>query len=170
MTTGFVDAATVFGPQKGADAAAVTELQRRLTELAERYRTDHGVDVRELPGSGAAGGLAGGLAALGARLVPGAELVADVVGLREALTGASLVLTGEGRFDATSLAGKVVGHVLREGRALGVPAAIVAGDADRAHLPADVRCYTLLELAGSVDVAVRDAARLTADAAALLAG
>ena len=170
VTTGFVDAATVFAPQKGADAAAVAELQRRLTELAERYRTDHGVDVRELPGSGAAGGLAGGLAALGARLVPGAELVADVVGLREALTGASLVLTGEGRFDATSLAGKVVGHVLREGRALDVPAAIVAGDADRAHLPADVRRYTLLELAGSVDVAVRDAARLTADAAALLAG
>ena len=117
VTTAFVDAAPVFGPQKGADAAAVAELQRRLTELADRYRTDHGVDVRELPGSGAAGGLAGGLAALGARLVPGAELVADVVGLRAALSGASLVLTGEGRFDATSLAGKVVGHVLREGRA-----------------------------------------------------
>ena len=96
VTTRFVDAAPVFGPQKGADAAAVAELQHRLTELAERYRTDHGVDVRELPGSGAAGGLAGGLAALGARLVPGAELVADVVGLNEALSGASLVAHGRG--------------------------------------------------------------------------
>ena len=170
VTTTFVDAAPVFGPQKGADADAVAELERRLAELAERYRTDHGVDVRELPGSGAAGGLAGGLAALGARLVPGAELVAEVVGLREALSGASLVITGEGRFDATSLAGKVVGHVLHRAREVGVPAAVVAGDADRAHLPAGVRCRTLVELAGSVDVALRDARRLTADAAASLAG
>jgi len=170
VTTGFVDAAPVFGPQKGADAAAVAELQRRLTELAERYRADHGVDVRELPGSGAAGGLAGGLAALGARLVPGAELVAAAVGLHDALSDASLALTGEGRFDATSLAGKVVGHVLREARDLDVAVAVVAGDADRAHLPAGVRCHTLLERSGSLDVALRDAARLTADAAALLAG
>ena len=170
VTTTFVDAAPVFGPQKGADADAVAELERRLAELAARYRTDHGVDVRELPGSGAAGGLAGGLAALGARLVPGAELVAEVVGLGEALSGASLVVTGEGRFDATSLAGKVVGHVLHRVREVGVPAAVVAGDADRAHLPAGVRCRTLVELAGSVDVALRDAGRLTADAAASLAG
>ena len=91
-------------------------------------------------------------------------------GSREALSGASLVVTGEGRFDATSLAGKVVGHVLHRAREVGVPAAVVAGDADRTHLPAGVRCRTLVELAGSVDVALRDAGRLTADAAASLAG
>ena len=89
------------------------------------------------PAPGAAGGLAGGLAAYGARLVPGATLVADEVGLRSALATASLVLTGEGRLDATSFAGKVVGHVLG-GTRVGVPAAIVAGDAEARGSPEGV--------------------------------
>ena len=169
VTTPFVEAARVFGPQKGADAAAVAELERRLERLADRYRDARGVDVRNLPGAGAAGGLAGGLAAYGARLVPGAALVADVVGLRDAVRDASLVLTGEGRVDATSFAGKVVGHVLREGRGLDVPVAIVAGDAERATLPKNVECLTLIELGGSLEAALGDAGRLAADAAAALA-
>jgi glycerate 2-kinase len=168
VTTPFVDAARVFGPQKGADAQAVVELERRLEELAARYRA-RGVDVRELPGAGAAGGLAGGLAAIGGRLVPGATLVADLAGLGSALSSASLAITGEGRYDATSLAGKVVGHVLGRARELLVPVAIVAGDADRGEVPADVPCRTLVELAGSVEIAVRDAARLASAAAESLA-
>ncbi len=170
VTTTFVEAAAVFGPQKGADAAAVAELERRLDRLAARYARERGVDVRGLPGAGAAGGLAGGLAALGARLVPGAELVADIVGLRAALTGASLALTGEGRFDATSLAGKVVGHVLRTAGELQVPVAIVAGDADPASLPDGVPVRTLVELGGSPEAAFADAPQLVAEAAAALAG
>jgi glycerate kinase len=82
------------------------------------------------------------------------------------------VLTGEGRYDATSLDGKVVGHVLGEARAAGVPAAIVAGDAavDALEaLPPDVSCVTLASIAGSAERAVHDAARLAADAAELLA-
>jgi len=169
VTTPFVEAARVFGPQKGAGAAAVAELERRLERLADRYRDERGVDVRDLPGAGAAGGLAGGLAAYGARLVPGAALVADVVGLRGAVRDASLVLTGEGRVDATSFAGKVVGHVLGEGRGLDVPVAIVAGDAERATLPKNVECLTLIELGGSLEAALGDAGRLAADAAAALA-
>ena len=169
VTTPFVEAARVFGPQKGAGAAAVAELGRRLERLADRYRDERGVDVRDLPGAGAAGGLAGGLAAHGARLVPGAALVADVVGLRDAVRDASLVLTGEGRVDATSFAGKVVGHVLREGRGLDVPVAIVAGDAERATLPKNVECLTLIELGGSLEAALGDAGGLAADAAAALA-
>jgi len=169
VTTPFVEAARVFGPQKGAGAAAVAELERRLERLADRYRDERGVDVRDLPGAGAAGGLAGGLAAYGARLVPGAALVADVVGLRDAVRDASLVLTGEGRVDATSFAGKVVGHVLREGRGLDVPVAIVAGDAERATLPKNVECLTLIELGGSLEAALGDAGGLAADAAAALA-
>jgi glycerate 2-kinase len=170
VTTTFVAAARVYGPQKGADPHEVAELERRLVTLASRYRRDHGVDVRDLPGSGAAGGLAGGLAAIGGRLVPGAVLVAEAVGLDAELRSASLALTGEGRYDATSLQGKVVGHVSREAAALGTPVGIVAGDADpAAHLPGD-RCVTLASLAGSVEAARHDAARFAADAAQLLAG
>ena len=168
VTTPFAEAARVFGPQKGADAAAVAELERRLERLADRYRDEREVDVRDLPGAGAAGGLAGGLAAYGARLVPGAALVADVVGLRDAVRDASLVLTGEGRVDATSFAGKVVGHVVGEARSLGVPVAIVAGDAERATLPKNVECLTLVELGGSLEAALAAAGRLAADAAAAL--
>jgi glycerate kinase len=168
VTTTFVDAARVFGPQKGADVAAVAKLEERLERLADRYRDTRGVDVRELPGAGAAGGLAGGLAAHGARLVPGAALVAEVVGLRDALEGASLVLTGEGRVDTTTFAGKVVGHVLDEVLALGLPAGVVAGDAERGVIPEGVRCLTLVELGGSLERALADAARLAADAAAAL--
>lgn len=172
VETRFVEAARVFGPQKGAGAAEVTALERRLERLAARYEADHGVDVRALAGAGAAGGLAGGLAAVGARLEPGAALVADVVGLRTALASASLAITGEGRFDATSLAGKVVGHVLREADALGVPACVVAGDAESgavADLPHGVGCVTLASLAEGPDAAFRDAARLVSDAAEALA-
>jgi glycerate kinase len=169
VTTTFVDAARVFGPQKGADDAAVSELERRLERLAHRYREARGVDVRSLPGAGAAGGLAGGLAALGASLVPGAALVADVVGLGDALHGASLVLTGEGRVDETSFAGKVVGHVVARARSLGVPAGIVAGDAAEGVIPDEVGWRTLVALGGSLDRALHDAARLATDAAEALA-
>jgi glycerate kinase len=169
VSTTFVAAARVFGPQKGADDVAVQVLERRLEELADRYRAMRGIDVRDLPGSGAAGGLAGGLAALGARLVPGAELVAGAVGLRSAVSAAALALTGEGRFDATSLAGKVVGHVLAVSREAGTPVAVVAGDAERDDRVDGVSLVTLVELGGTLDAAHRDAPALTAAAAAALA-
>jgi len=168
VSTTFLDAARVFGPQKGADAAAVRELERRLERLADRFLDERGVGVSDLPGAGAAGGLAGGLAAYGARLVPGAALVAEVVGLRAALGSASLALTGEGRLDATSFAGKVVGHVVDEARALGVPVGIVAGDAERGELPDGIRCLTLVEVGGSLEAALGRAHRLADEAAAEL--
>jgi glycerate kinase len=112
VRTTFRQAAEVFGPQKGATPDQVTLLGRRLDQLAERYRHELGVDVDRLPGSGAAGGLAGGLAALGASVVPGFDLVADLVGLARRLAGADLVVTGEGCLDATSFDGKVVGGVV----------------------------------------------------------
>ncbi|HET9938976.1 MAG TPA: glycerate kinase, partial [Gaiella sp.] len=71
VTTRFVDAARTYGPQKGATPDTIRRLAARLEALADRYREQFGVDVRALPGAGAAGGLAGGLAAVGARLVPG---------------------------------------------------------------------------------------------------
>ena len=123
VQTLFVDAAAVFAPQKGATPGEVEALSERLAETAARYRAEYGVDVCTLPGSGAAGGLAGGLAALGAELVPGLALVAEEVGLARALDGVALVITGEGKLDATSFDGKVVGGVL----ALGVRTLVVAG-------------------------------------------
>src|SRR5262245_13242047 len=79
--TRFTDAAPVFAPQKGASAAQVELLRRRLDRLADVYLADHGVDVRVLDGAGAAGGLGGALAVAGAALVPGFEVVAEEVGL-----------------------------------------------------------------------------------------
>jgi glycerate 2-kinase len=169
VETTFLDAPRVYGPQKGASADDIRVLGTRLQVLAARYRDELGVEVDTLPGSGAAGGLAGGLAAIGARLVPGAALVADAVGLRDALASASLAITGEGRFDPTSLAGKVVGHVLEEAGAAGTPVAIVAGEADWGALSPNVSRVSLVELAGSIEVALRDAVRLVADGAEALA-
>ena len=128
VTTPFVDAARRFGPQKGATAAQVALLTRRLERLAEVYRQRTGCDVTTLDHGGAAGGLAGGLAALGARLEPGFDVVARAAGFEAALAGVDLVLTGEGRFDGTSLDGKVTGGVLEWAASEGVAhRAVVAG-------------------------------------------
>jgi glycerate kinase len=124
----FVDAAEVFGPQKGASPAQVELLRRRLERLAQIYLEERGVDVTELEGAGAAGGLAGGLASLGARLEPGFDLVADTVDLDERLEGCDLVVTGEGYLDEQSFDGKVVGGVVAMARELDVPVLVVAGE------------------------------------------
>ncbi len=126
---GFVDAARVFAPQKGATPAQVDLLQRRLERLVEVYRDDYGVDVTRLEGAGAAGGLAGGLACAGARLLAGFELVAEQVGLHELIVAADLVVTGEGFLDEESFDGKVVGGVQAMAEAAGVPAVAVVGEA-----------------------------------------
>lgn len=167
VTTSFRRAADVFGPQKGATPAQVATLRDRLAELAERYRADYGVDVDRLPGAGAAGGLAGGLAALGARLVPGFDLVAALVDLPGRLKGADAVMTGEGRLDPPSLAGKVVGGVLSlvDGR---LPVLCVVGDADPAmegRTPANLVVVRLTELAGP-DRARREVVPLVEEAVA----
>lgn len=129
VETRFVDAASVFAPQKGASPAQVALLRRRLENLAEIYVRERGVDVRTLTGAGAAGGLAGGLASLGATVVAGFDLVAEVVGVAEALEGADLVVTGEGFLDEQSFAGKVVGGVYELAREVHVPVLVVAGEA-----------------------------------------
>ena len=128
VRTRFVDAADVFAPQKGATPTQVELLRRRLERLAEVYTEDYGVDVSDLEGSGAAGGLAGGLAAVGATLERGFELVADEVDLFGHLEGTDLVITGEGFVDAGSFEGKVVGGVLALAGEMGVPALVIAGE------------------------------------------
>jgi glycerate kinase len=128
VATRFVDAARVYGPQKGATHAQVALLTRRLERLADQYEARTGVDVRELPGAGAAGGLAGGLAAIGATLEPGFDVVATAVGFEDAIEDAELVVTGEGKLDATSFTGKTAGGVLEWANDAGVEhLAVVAG-------------------------------------------
>lgn len=124
-------ASAIYGPQKGADADDVILLDRALGHLAAVVSRDLGIDLADEQGAGAAGGLGFGLMAfLGARLRPGVEVVMDAVGLRERLTEADLVVTGEGSFDAQSLSGKTVAGVLRAASDAAVPAAIVCGRAE----------------------------------------
>ncbi len=130
VTTTFVHAAEVFGPQKGATPAQVRLLTGRLERLADQYVEEFGVDVRVIPGSGAAGGIAGMLAALGGMLVPGFDLVADELGLHDAVDGADLVITGEGHLDKQSFDGMVVGGVAGVAAEFGVPVGAIVGIAD----------------------------------------
>lgn len=127
VRTRFVDAAEVFGPQKGASKAQVAFLRRRLERLVQVYQDRYGVDVSMVPGSGAAGGLAGALVALGGRIEPGFDVIAERVGLHRHLEGASLVVTGEGYLDGESFNGKVVGGVTAWAAEEGVPTLAVVG-------------------------------------------
>src|SRR5580704_3563132 len=141
VTTRFGDAAAVFGPQKGATATQVVALGQRLVEVAARYRCETGVDVTDIAGGGAAGGLAGGLVALGARIEPGFDFVAGLVGLAARLERADLAVTGEGHLDPPSFHGKVPGGVLELARARGalgpaLPVVCIAGGADASVLAA----------------------------------
>ncbi|MFO7778644.1 MAG: glycerate kinase [Nitriliruptoraceae bacterium] len=130
VTTPLAEAAEVFGPQKGASPSEVAHLTAALDHVADVVERDlaGGRRLRSVPGTGAAGGLGFGLAAaLDARFTAGAARVAGLVGLEAALAAADLVVTGEGRLDATSLEGKVVGHVLERARTYDTEVVAVAG-------------------------------------------
>lgn len=121
-------ASAIFGPQKGASPQQVQQLDRALGHFADHCAQVLPRDVRDEPGSGAAGGL--GFAAkafLGAQFRPGVEVVAELVGLEQAVRGADLVITGEGRFDAQTLRGKTPFGVARVARQHGVPVVVLAG-------------------------------------------
>lgn len=128
VQTTFVDAATVFASQKGASAAQVKLLQRRLERLAQVYSHDSGVEVADVPGSGAAGGLAGGLLTIGAQLRSGFELIAEELELDQLFADADLVITGEGFLDEESFNGKVVGGVAAICADLNVPCLAIVGE------------------------------------------
>ncbi|KRA06350.1 glycerate kinase [Pseudomonas synxantha] len=121
-------ASAIFGPQKGASPEQVAQLDAALGHFADHCAQVLANDVRDQPGSGAAGGL--GFAAkafLGARFRPGVEVVAELVGLDDAVRGADLVITGEGRFDAQTLRGKTPFGVARVAQRHGVPVIVIAG-------------------------------------------
>ena len=132
-------AAAVFAPQKGATAADVTLLEAALCRWAEAVTTALGgsrpapgsATPPDLPGAGAAGGVGFALiAVLGAERRSGVDVVLDLVGLDDALSGADLVVTGEGALDAQTLAGKAVAGVARRAGAHGIPVVAVCGRRD----------------------------------------
>jgi glycerate kinase len=121
-------ASAVYGPQKGATPAMVEELDRNLAHLAAIIARDLGPTIRDLPGSGAAGGLGGGLVAFaGGHLRRGVELIIDAVRLSDRLAGADLCLTAEGAIDASSAFGKTAVGVSRLAHSLGCPTLALAG-------------------------------------------
>ena len=161
-------AAYVFGPQKGATPEQVRELDEALRGLAERLGK-----VREAntPGAGAAGGLGFGmLAFFGAALRPGVEIVIGATRLADRLTGADLCITGEGRLDEQSLAGKTPVGVSRLCQRLGVPCVAIVGTAEvneaRARIEGLSAVYAIRDRAATKEASMRDAALLIADAAA----
>lgn len=135
-------ASAVFGPQKGADASTVAELDGALARWADAVEAVTGRAVRDRPGAGAAGGLGAAFLACGdARLESGATTVLDLIGFDERLAEATVVFTGEGSLDAQSLAGKVPLRVAERAAAAGVPTVVFAGRVDpevEAHPPAGV--------------------------------
>ena len=147
VTTTFTDAAKVFGPQKGASPAQVQLLTTRLERLVQMYKETYGVDVSLLPGAGAAGGLAGGLAALGANLVPGFDLVCRVVLLDELLIDVDLIITGEGYMDNESFSGKVVGSMAELAAEKKIQISAICGDIHQ-DVQGRLNAVSLVELFG----------------------
>jgi glycerate kinase len=126
--------AAIFGPQKGADEHCVSLLEKGLAHWSRLLLDLTGKDLSATPGSGASGGLGYGLSALlDAALVPGCETLLSIAGLSEALSGADLVITGEGRLDATSARGKVVSGVAHLAQSFEIPTIALAGTLGPGH-------------------------------------
>jgi glycerate kinase len=158
---GPMGAAHVFGPQKGADPATVDRLEARLADWAADLEAATGRDVRAEPGAGAAGGLGAALMALGGRRESGAAVIAEHTGLAGDVANADLIITGEGRFDDQSLHGKVVSALAAGAR--DAPVLVLAGQVtlDESVLRAAgiAAAHSITDYAGSVQVAIEDAAR-----------
>ena len=125
---GLHGASAVFGPQKGASREDVALLDGALTRWADVLEEFLGTSLRDRPGAGAAGGLGAALFAVGARREPGIALVQEAIGLADRVAQADLVITGEGTFDFSSLAGKVVSGVAALAGEHAVPCVVLAGD------------------------------------------
>jgi glycerate 2-kinase len=167
-------AAQVYGPQKGATPEMVKALDARLSGLAESIFRCLGKEVRDLPGAGAAGGLAAGAVAfMNGKLVRGVDAVMETIGLADALRGAGWVLTGEGKFDSQSVQGKVVDGVARLAGQAGAKTFVIAGCvclAEAEWRAAGVERVVTLQPGGmSPEESIRCSRELLFDAAAAFA-
>ncbi len=126
---GKTGAAYVFSPQKGADPETVELLDENLRAAAETVKSELGLDVADIPGAGAAGGMGAGMVAFfGATLKPGIETVLDTVGFESIASDADFIFTGEGKIDSQSLRGKVVIGIAQRAKKINVPVIAVVGD------------------------------------------
>ncbi len=124
-------AARIFAPQKGATPEMVNQLEAGLRHLANLVSEQLDCDIANIPGGGAAGGLAAGASAfMNATLVPGIETVIEASGLREDIKNADWVITGEGKFDAQSLHGKVVSGIAELARGTKTKVGVIAGSVE----------------------------------------
>lgn len=163
-------AARLFGPQKGATAEGVEQLEAALAHFAAVVKRDFGSDIAEVPSGGAAGGIAAGLhGVLGARLLPGVDLVLDAVGFDASLEGAALCITAEGLLDRQSLRNKGPFGVARRAAARGVPVVALGGgiasDMTDADFPAFAGMFSICARPMSLEQAMREAQPLLATAA-----
>jgi glycerate kinase len=159
---GPMGAATVFGPQKGADPDAVRVLERRLSVWAVELNAAAGRAVSDEPGAGAAGGIGAALLALGGRRESGAAIIAEHTRLSDDVAAAQLVITGEGRFDDQSLHGKVVSALAAGARSRRIPVVVLAGQVtlaeDTLREAGIAAAFSITDHAGSVALAIEDAA------------
>jgi glycerate kinase len=137
----------------------VEELERNLAHLSEVIKRDLGIDVAGIPGAGAAGGLGAGIGAfLDGKIVPGIDAVIDLVGLRDKVRCADLVITGEGSFDSQTTSGKAPLGVVRTAREFGVPSVLICGSlGEESRETAEGLFFAVLtisELAGSQGEAI----------------
>ena len=122
-------AAAIFGPQKGADEAMVESLDGKMKSLAAVVEKDLGIGLQSIPGSGAAGGMGGGMKAFfGAKLQMGIDAVLEITGFEKLAENADMIFTGEGKIDTQSLRGKVVIGVARKAKKMGIPVLAIVGD------------------------------------------
>lgn len=163
--TGPKGAAKVFGPQKGATPEMVEKLDSYLNRYADIIKRDLGIDVKDIPGAGAAGGLGAGLVAfLKAELKPGIDIVIEASGLKEKLSSANVVITGEGKIDGQTIFGKTPIGVAKLAKKFGLPVIAICGSiGDDAHLVFDNGIDAITDIIDrpmSLDEAISDAYRL----------
>lgn len=160
-------AAAVYAPQKGATPQQVDLLEAALLRHASVVRRALGIDIADIPGGGAAGGLAAGLVAfLGARIESGFDIIAGATGLGERLAAADIVVTGEGSFDSQSVQGKTTGRLLETAGAAGKQWVVLAGraasPAEGIHAIAEIEPDPSLAMANAGDLLAALAARWAA--------
>ena len=167
--TGEHGATAIFGPQKGVPRERIAEYDRRIANFATLAERAIGRCAQQSPGAGAAGGLGFALQLIGGKVRSGAEVIADLIGLDQALAGADWAITGEGKSDAQTALGKVPLIVARRAAKQRVPATLISGSIDRAALPDLGRhfagCFALPSGPASLEQCLADAAALLADRA-----